>query len=168
MAELTLWADVSQCIGCFSCELACKQENNVAEGAKWIHISQVGPQQVGKKLRLSFVPMVCMHCGKPTCLTACPEKAISKRADGIVLIDPELCTGCKACVESCKFGAMQFDEKKGVAEKCTLCLHRLQQGVKPSCVISCPAGALLFGDVNRMSEVIRERRAKFLADVSAE
>jgi Fe-S-cluster-containing dehydrogenase component len=168
MTELALWVDVSRCIGCYSCELACKQENDVAVGSRWIRVVQVGPREIGGRLRLDFVPMACMHCGKPACQSACPEDAISKRSDGIVVVDADLCTGCKACIQSCKFGAMQFNPEREVAEKCTLCLHRLQRGLPPSCVLNCPTGALVFGDINRASEAIRNKRASFLASFLAE
>jgi Fe-S-cluster-containing dehydrogenase component len=79
-------------------------------------------------------------------LNACPVAAISKRSDGIVLFSEELCIGCKACVEACPFGAPQYSSEKDIVRACTLCVERIDQGLKPSCVHHCPTNALYLGD----------------------
>jgi Fe-S-cluster-containing dehydrogenase component len=101
-----------------------------------------------------------MHCGKPLCLDACPEEAITKSADGIVLINPDLCTGCKQCIEACPFGIPQLNPETGIAEKCTLCAHRIDKGLEPACVLACPTNAIGFGDINRLSELKKEKFAQ--------
>jgi len=82
----------------------------------------------------------------------CPVDAITKREDGIVLIDEELCTGCKDCIEACPLGVMQFDEEKGLAEKCDLCVERIERGLQPACVAACPSHCIYFGDISRITE----------------
>jgi Fe-S-cluster-containing dehydrogenase component len=73
--------------------------------------------------------------------------AITKREDGIVLIDEELCTGCMACLDGCPLGVMQFDQEKALAEKCDLCFSRLDRGMNPACVAACPARCIHSGDL---------------------
>jgi len=152
--------DKDLCLGCEACEIACKQEHNLPVGPRWIHVVPRGPEEVDGKLILTFKNIRCMHCGKPPCIDACPEGAISKRADGIVLIDPELCTGCKACIEACPFGAPQFNPENNLVEMCTLCVHRVEKGLKPACVSACVGGALKFGDINELTEELAKKRAK--------
>ncbi len=139
-----LYVDLDRCFGCFTCELACKQEHDLPIGPRWIRVIQDGPKEISGRLRLDFYPVLCRHCEEPRCAEACPEEAISKRADGLVLIDADLCTGCKACIEACPFGLMAFDEASEKASKCDLCVQRLEQGLRPSCVAFCPGKALMF------------------------
>ena len=157
MVTYSLLVDSDLCIGCQACEVACKQENNIPVGPKWMRVIQVGPEEKGGKLTMSFVPMRCRHCGKPPCLDACPTGAITKRADGIVMIDPELCIGCKECIEACPFGIPQVNPETDVAEMCTLCRHRIDQGLEPACVLACPTRAISFGDINKLSDLKREK-----------
>lgn len=159
MVRYSLLVDHDACIGCRACELACKQENRIPVGAQWIRVVQVGPMEVGGKMVMRFVPSRCRHCGKPPCIDACPEGAITRRDDGVVLIDPETCVGCKECIEVCPFGAPQIDPETGSAGKCTLCMHRIDQGLKPACVLACPTRAITFGDINHLGELKRGKVA---------
>ena len=160
MVTYSMLARRDLCLGCQACEIACKQEHDIPVGPRWMRVITVGPDEVGGKLRLSFNQMRCMHCGEPPCIEACPESAITKRIDGIVLINQELCTGCKACIEACPFGAPQYNPERNVVEMCTLCVHRVDEGLKPACALVCPTRALIFGDTNRVIEEIRRGKAK--------
>jgi Fe-S-cluster-containing dehydrogenase component len=165
MGKYSLLVDIEKCVGCQICEVACKQANNLPAGPRLIRVITVGPVMVGGKLRMDFVPMRCMHCGKPTCIDACPTGAITKRTDGIVVIDEATCTGCKLCIEACPFGAIKFNDEKNVAMKCTLCADRLDRGQQPMCVIHCPAQAIRVGDINRLTEAIQQRKAKEMCHI---
>jgi len=160
MEKKSLLVDIDLCYGCFSCEVACKQEHGLAAGTNFITVQQVGPTRIGGKLTMDFVPMACKHCGKPSCMEACPEKAIYKRSDGIVLINEERCTGCQLCIEACPFGAPQFVTGKNTVQKCDLCVDRGARGQVPACVHHCPTEALIFGDPKILSERIQKRRAQ--------
>lgn len=159
MTQRNLLVDIELCVGCQACEIACKQENNLPVGPRWMRVIQVGPKEVNGKLVMSFHPTRCMNCGKPPCVDVCPEKAITKRIDGDVLINQALCTGCMICIEACPFGAPQFNPEANTVSMCTLCVHRIDKGLKPACVLACPTGAIQFGEINEVIEHIREERA---------
>jgi Fe-S-cluster-containing dehydrogenase component len=163
MVTYSLLADLEKCVGCQTCEVACKLANSVPVGPRPMRVITVGPVELNGKLRMSFFPMRCTHCGEPACIDVCPVDAITKRSDGIVVIDEASCTGCKLCIEACPLGAMQFDDEKNVVVKCSMCVERIEKGLKPMCVIHCPAEALHFGDINKLTELIRKRKAREMA-----
>ncbi|MGO8989348.1 MAG: 4Fe-4S dicluster domain-containing protein [bacterium] len=157
--KMKLLAVKDLCIGCFACETACKQEHNLPVGPRWMKVIQVGPKEIGAKLFMDFIPTHCRHCENPPCMGACPVDAISKRSDGIVIFDEKLCISCNQCIEACPFGAPQYNPEKKVVQACTLCYERVDQGLLPSCVQNCPTQALIFGDPNAFSELLREKQA---------
>jgi len=165
MSQKNLLIDLEYCHGCRACEVACKQEFNIPVGIKWINVVKVGPRMVRGKLKMDFVPMRCLHCAKAPCIDACPEKAITKRSDGIVLINPQLCNGCMACFEACPFGVIQLNPSKRVAEMCNLCVHRIDAGLEPACVHHCPAKCMYFGDINDLMKIIQDKEAKRMVEV---
>jgi Fe-S-cluster-containing dehydrogenase component len=164
MEPKNIFVDLEYCIGCRTCEIACKQENNIPVGIKWINVVKVGPQMVGDKLRMDFVPMRCRHCTKAPCIDACPIKAVTKRPDGIVLINREKCSGCMLCAEACPLGAIQLNTEAQVAEKCTLCVHRIDAGLEPACVQTCPSKCIYFGNINELTGIRQTRRAKRIVE----
>lgn len=163
MAQLGWILDLTKCVGCHSCAVACKSENNtvpqtspltVRNGkAVTVDYRRVFELESGVYPDVSreFVSMACNHCAEPACMKSCPVGAISKRSsDGIVLIDQEKCNGCKYCVWACPWGAPRFSEITKKVEKCTLCVHRIDAGLQPSCVTTCVGRALKIGtDVGR-------------------
>ena len=166
--QLGLVFDLKRCIGCRTCIVACKVENNLEVGS-WMKVltgsGGSADVPVGKypKLSLSWQPITCMHCQNPSCLEACPvDGAINKRPDGIVLIDKEKCTGCQLCSSSCPYGVIHFNREEGYAEKCTLCSHRIDRGLEPFCVKECIWGAIHFGDISNpgseVSQLILKRK----------
>ncbi len=129
----TIAIDEDACWGCKTCELACKQEMQSADGVRLISVIEDGPRMEKGQPVFTYRVQMCRHCDDPPCADACPEDAIIKRADGIVVLDDTLCSGCRACISACPFDAIDFDEARDVAQKCNLCHHRVDQGLIPAC-----------------------------------
>jgi dimethyl sulfoxide reductase iron-sulfur subunit len=159
--------DLKRCIGCHTCSIACKVENRLKDKS-WIKVLTSNGLSVDlpvgryPNLSLSWQPTTCMHCQKPPCIESCPETAIQKRQDGIVSIDKERCNGCRLCESACPYGAIYFNSETGKAEKCTLCSHRIDEGLEPFCVKECVTGAIHFGDSgdpdSEVSKLIAQRK----------
>jgi Fe-S-cluster-containing dehydrogenase component len=156
--QFAIMVDLERCIGCKTCEAACKIENGVTAGRYRIMNVHIKPS--GKR-RLHFMTIPCMHCEKPACAASCPVNAIYKRAnDGIVLINKDKCIGCRYCVHACPYGAINFDAENNVADKCTYCAHRLDRGEGPSCVSKCPGYALRFGKKQELLKIAKAEGRK--------
>lgn len=174
MAKYAMLIDLTRCIGCDACTLACKQENGTPKDVFFARVLNV---EVGKYPRTKrlYVPVLCNHCDDAPCLKACPNKAIVKRQDGIVLIDQDRCRGTGACVSACPYGNVYLNPAEewylnddepyeqvhvkprlnpGKARKCTYCAHRVDEGLDPACVVACPTTARIFGDLDDPESVI--------------
>jgi Fe-S-cluster-containing dehydrogenase component len=139
--------DISSCIGCHTCTVACKAENNNLEiqtSGSNISYRTVIETEGGTypNVTRSFFSMPCYHCADPACLMSCPVGAITKGSDGIVVIDDDKCIGCRYCMSSCPYGAPRFDPKTKKVVKCSFCKHRLDAGFEPACLTSCVGGAI--------------------------
>jgi len=156
--EYALVVNTDDCVGCNACEVACKQEHSLPVGPRWIRVYSDGPRDIAEKQQLRYIVTHCMHCCRPPCKDACPVGAITKRKDGIVLIDEKLCIGCKDCIPACPLGVMQFDEVKEVAQKCDLCVERIDRGRLPACVAACPSHCIYFGGVKEITEKLGKER----------
>ena len=133
MPKYELIIDHDLCWGCMTCEVACKQECRIPDGVKLISVEEVGPTSVKGKLDFSYHVNVCRHCDEPACVDACPDDAIEKRGDGIVVLDQSICSGCQLCIDACPYDAVAFDAAEGIAKKCNLCHHRVDKGLYPAC-----------------------------------
>jgi tetrathionate reductase subunit B len=140
--------DTRLCYGCHACSVACKAEFGVplGETRSWVEYTEKG---TFPHLSLGFLPRLCNQCSEPACVSVCPVGATWKREeDGIVVIDSDMCIGCKYCLQACPYDARFINPDTGTAEKCDFCIHRVSQGLEPACVEACPARARIFGDVN--------------------
>lgn len=156
--------DVSRCIDCRACLVACRAENEVEIPYTRIWVRDLGVAGSFPDLKRTFIPYNCMHCDEPPCVEVCPSGATYKDPDtGLVLIDQEACIGCGLCVEACPYDARHIDERRGVADKCTACSHRVEAGQQPACVATCLGGARMFGDLNdpesKVSEALKQARS---------
>jgi len=174
--------DATLCIGCKACMSACKEvnnlppENNVGENL-WdtplelsgytyniIKIYQNGTMEHKDKAENGFahIKRSCLHCGDPSCVSACPTSAMTKDGNtGIVGYNKDACIGCRYCVAACPFGVPQFqyDTPTPQIAKCQLCRHRMPEGKYAACAESCPTGATIFGTYKALSEEIDRRKA---------
>ena len=147
--QLAFYFDSSSCSGCKTCQMACRDKHDLEKGVLWRKVYEVAGGE-WKKEGMAWVPdvysyfisMGCNHCEKPICMTSCPNRAISKDEQGIVLIDSTKCMGCRYCEWTCPYGALKHDEPNGVMTKCTLCSDYILQGKSPACVAACPMRAL--------------------------
>jgi molybdopterin-containing oxidoreductase family iron-sulfur binding subunit len=174
MVRYVMVIDLRRCVGCDTCTVACRVENFTPKGILWCKVEKI---EIGKypNANLLPIPMHCMHCANPPCVKICPTGASYKREDGIVLIDYDKCMGCRACVVACPYNQRYYVEeikeyyngkgftpyeeiretlegakkhKKGITEKCTFCVDRVDKGEKPFCVETCIADAIFFGDLD--------------------
>jgi Fe-S-cluster-containing dehydrogenase component len=159
--------DVGTCNGCYSCQIACKDEH---VGNDWTPYAKPQPdtgqfwmrqtEHIGgtvPKVKMHYIPIPCQHCDEAPCIPACPiENTIYKRDDGLVIIDPEKCTGCKSCVDACPYDAIFFNESLNIAQKCTGCAHLLDGGEWkiPRCADACPTEAIKFGEESEFKALI--------------
>jgi NAD-dependent dihydropyrimidine dehydrogenase PreA subunit len=97
---------------------------------------------------MSFLPLFCQHCANAPCVSACTPAVIKRRDDGLVWIDASACTGCGKCREACPYGVIFMNPELGIAQKCTGCAHRVDQGLLPRCVDVCPHEAIAFGEAD--------------------
>jgi len=176
MANYGMAFDLSRCIGCYNCQVACKDEhvgNDFAPIAKsqptfghfWIRIDEQEQAWSPSHIKVDYVPKPCNQCEDPACMKAAANGAIYKRADGIVIIDPEKAVGQKQLVDACPYGSIYWNAELNVAQKCTFCAHLLDDGWKvPRCVQTCPTGVMYFGDLSDPDSAI----SRFVARTKAE
>jgi len=159
MSRKIIAVDVTRCMACHSCEIACAVAHSasktlagaLAESPRQrprVHVEHVAGRPV---------PIQCQHCDDAPCVAACPSGAVSRAGpEEPVLFDSARCIGCRMCVQACPFGAITIGpDGKGVL-KCDLCIERLSRGVEPACVSACPTRALRFEDVDQATR--RKRR----------
>lgn len=185
--RLGLVIDLDVCVGCNACAVACKQWNSSGTTGPLTDYSPYGANPSGvwfNRIRNYEIgdypanktvhfPMSCMHCEDAACVTVCPTGASYKRKeDGVVLVDQDKCMGCNYCSWACPYGARELDRADGVMKKCTLCVDRIYdqnlpvEDRQPACVITCPAHARHFGDLDNpesaVAKLTRERGGQAL------
>jgi len=159
--------DLSQCVGCYNCQIVCKDEHVGNEwmpyaksqpiaGQFWMRIDEKERGTI-PKVKVASTPVMCQHCADAPCMTECAPKAIYRRPDGLVLIDPARCTGCRNCVDDCPYHAIYFNESLNIAQKCTGCAHLLDQyGWKePRCADACPVACIKFGEETDLGDAYK-------------
>lgn len=145
--KLAMVIDLRRCYGCHTCSIACKSEFKVLLGTWRAWVKQIDKGKYPNMKRY-HLPRLCNHCEHPPCVDVCPSGASHKREDGTVLIHEDRCIGCRLCIAACPYDARFVHPDKHIANKCTFCVHRVDEGVVPACINACPAGARVFGDLN--------------------
>ena len=194
MTRYGMAIDLSRCIGCNTCAVACKVSNNLPKDVWWnvVHtegrdFADTSKGTYGGEMQLSWLPVNCMHCENAVCEEVCPTGATVKRDDGIVTVDEETCIGCKSCMEACPYDVRRLIEnepeyylelpigdpaakshKGGTVEKCDFCAGRIDRGEKPVCMELCPGRARYWGDLDdpesEVSQFLSGRNATVLLE----
>jgi formate dehydrogenase iron-sulfur subunit len=179
MAEpMGFYTDTTVCIGCKACEVACKEWNQLPatnggvrelsgdsydntqrlDGIHWRHvkfIEQFSADRVaGRWLMMSDV---CKHCAQAGCLEVCPTGAIIRTEFDSVVIQSDVCNGCRDCIAACPFGVIDLNPVSNTAQKCTLCYDRLQAGMQPACSQACPTKSIQFGPIRDLRQRAESR-----------
>lgn len=152
MAKMGYFFDQNACIGCKTCQIACKDKNDLEIGQ---FFRRVRDYESGRypHARVFHHSMTCNHCEFPACVAACPNAAMySDEEDGTVQHDDSKCIGCQYCVEACPYGIPLYMSDLGVVHKCDACIELRMSGEHPACVASCPMRALEFGNLKSMEE----------------
>jgi tetrathionate reductase subunit B len=145
------WAmtvDTRTCVGCSACVIGCKTENAVPAGYSrdWVYTETTG---TFPHLAMAVRSERCNQCADAPCVRACPTGSSHYGPGGVVLVNSAKCSGCKACIAACPYGARFVDPRTHTVDKCTLCIHRLENGIPTtSCQEICPTQSLAVGDLN--------------------
>ncbi len=156
--------DLRKCDGCKACTISCQQRHQLPQEQTWIEVFTMTDAAGGTY----HMPRPCMMCEDPPCMYVCPVGATFRTDEGLVLIDQNVCIGCRTCMAACPYQARYFNwgnppqvkrlpmpttpempvpQRKGTVGKCVFCADRLPHGELPACVQSCPMGVLYIGDL---------------------
>ncbi|MFW5706919.1 MAG: DMSO/selenate family reductase complex B subunit [Bacteroidota bacterium] len=151
--QWSFYFDASQCSGCKTCQIACKDKHDLPKGILWRKVYEIAGgdwKQNGRNWTSGIhsynLSLSCNHCEDPICMSKCPTGAIYKNEEGLVLIDDKKCMGCEYCKWACPYGALQLNPQTGKMTKCTMCADYLAKGKLPSCVAACPMRVLDVGE----------------------
>lgn len=174
MTRKTVFIDTSKCTGCKACSVACKEWNELpAEKTQlvtsyqsqkdftpntWTYVTFIEKYENGMQWLMRKAQ--CFHCADPACLKACSSNAIAKTDSGYVIINQDKCIGCGYCAENCPFGVPKVDSVQKKAYKCTGCVERVENNLKPACVQTCQPGALQYGDRDTLLAQAQKRLAE--------
>lgn len=156
MTQFGFYYDAENCIGCHSCQVACKDTNRLEVGENYRTVKTFCTGS-GYTPRLYHISMACNHCAAPSCMATCPEEALIRNDEGLVIVDEARCTGCGDCIPACPYGAITM-LREGIVGKCNGCIELRAMGEDPACVASCPQRVLEFGEYNELAtKHVKER-----------
>jgi formate dehydrogenase iron-sulfur subunit len=171
MAEaMGFFTDTTVCIGCKACEVACKSWNQLPareggqpelsgisydntvqlSGTTWRHVKFIEQFDSPYNGRWLMMSDVCKHCVQAGCIEVCPTGAIIRTEFDTVVIQSDVCNGCRACIAGCPFGVIDMNPVSGTAQKCTLCYDRMSVGLEPACSKACPTDSIQFGPIDEL------------------
>ena len=158
MKQYGFYFDSERCTGCKTCELACKDYKDLGTDVNFRRIyeytggnwSQLADGCWHQDVFAYYMSISCNHCENPACTAVCPTGAMHKNEDGFVIVNEEICIGCRYCHMACPYDAPQYDDQKGHMTKCDGCYSRVKAGQKPICVDACPLRALDFAPIDEL------------------
>ncbi len=152
----SIFVDIRRCTYCRACEIACAREHK--------GIPLISPIVIDEKIS---VPISCRQCEKAPCITICTPKALVRNSDGAIIVDLTKCNGCRFCIMACPYKAIQNDPANKAVKLCDLCASRTRESRKPVCVSTCPTGALVYGELEQLMSMFKERAARDIIRTSA-
>lgn len=194
MTRYAMAVDLTRCIGCMACAVACKVSNNLPKDIWWNVIHTDGGDAYdtargtyGEDNHMRWYPVNCMHCENPVCTAVCPTGATTQREDGIVTVDPNTCIGCKSCMMACPYEVRRYLDAEpeyyldfavgdatapahhgSTVGKCDFCSGRLERGDVPACMELCPGRARYWGDLDDQDSEINQVMASHNVEVLKE
>ena len=177
MAEpMGFFTDTTVCIGCKACEVGCKNWNQLPaseepgqlsgfsydntvrlSGTTWRHVKFIEQFDEAYNGRWLMMSDVCKHCVQAGCLEVCPTGAIIRTEFDTVVIQSDVCNGCRDCIGACPFGVIDINPVSNTAQKCTLCYDRISVGLEPACSKACPTDSIQFGPISELRERAQRR-----------
>ncbi|MGH7537308.1 MAG: 4Fe-4S dicluster domain-containing protein [Gemmatimonadales bacterium] len=172
------FTDSTVCIGCQACQVACKEWNQLPaaaggrpemsgqsydntlrlSGTNWRHVKFIEQfSEDRSQARWLMISDVCKHCVRAACLEVCPTGAIVRTEFDTVVIQSDVCNGCRLCIAACPFGVIDINPASNTAQKCTLCYDRLQAGLEPACAQACPTDSIRFGPISELKQIAKRR-----------
>jgi len=168
--------DLTRCIGCRGCQVACKEWNGRAARKTSFHGEFTNPAALSSDCYTriefvetekkgapawNFVKSQCLHCKDPACVSACPVGALTKSASGPVEYTFNKCIGCRYCMMACPFDIPKYEWSSAQpwVQKCSFCAERILDGMEPACIKTCPTGAMYYNEYDNVVSEARKRIA---------
>lgn len=149
MSQYGFYFDMSKCVGCRTCQVACKDKNNLDIGTLFRHV-RTFETGVYPNPGIYHLSATCNHCEDPKCVEGCPTLAMHKLENGIVDHDDKMCIGCRYCTWNCPYGVPQYVKELGIVQKCDMCKDLVEKGGNPVCVDACMMRAIKFGELEEL------------------
>jgi Fe-S-cluster-containing dehydrogenase component len=171
--------DLARCKNARKCIEGCQKGHDLLPDQEWMKVYLMRDNPESEPY---WFPKNCFHCDNPPCVKVCPVGATFKRSDNTVLVDADICIGCKFCISACPYSARilnwtdresyadhdpnyspetSLPAQHGTISKCDFCADRSREGKLPYCASSCPMGAIYFGDKNEDAVTNGEETVRF-------
>ncbi|WP_434512499.1 DMSO/selenate family reductase complex B subunit [Desulfitobacterium sp. AusDCA] len=159
MSQWGFYIDMTACTGCKTCQIACKDKNNLEAGVLFRRVKYFEGGKFPETWTYN-ISISCNHCENPKCVKNCPTGAMHKVENGIVLPDKDKCIGCRMCTLSCPYSQPQYFKEEGKVSKCNFCIDLINQNEDPACVAACPMRAIHYGPLDDLRKKYGEGSSK--------